>query len=540
MKTLSDIRKEYPDYADMSDQQLADSLHKKFYSDIPKEEFYSKVGVTVEASKQPRGLASELGRQVGLTVRGGIAGTTFPATALGDALHGGAGVIHNLMGGEGNLRVPKPSDGLQNLMTKAGLPEPETELERWVQAGLSGMATTPALGLVGSLFSRYLPRMAGQAAPNVLTQNAGQQTAAAGAGGTGGQWAADTVGEETESPLAGTIAGFAAGTLFGAGGAKTVRGVQNSRAYTTEPQVTLQEIRNRAQARYQAMEAEGITLRPGSVQQAIDGAEMNLLNENFNPVMDSHRPVAQAIQQMRQIAENNPNGVPFQTLEQMRAIATGLSRESSEASRHFGRLLLDEIDGYMGNLNGRDVLPGSTGSIDNATRQVMAARQDWRNMSRARVLEELLDNAEITALKPTGSVQELLRTKFIELARNRNRMRFFTREEQNHIKAIAEGGASDKLLSIVARMNPQRSQLALTSQTGVYLMGSPTLAVGAGAAGFLSDKLLGLTRPASVRRLANEVARGQVKARPPEYGGRGAMAVKPITQEEIELLKALQ
>ena len=46
MPSIADIRNQYPQYKDMSDQQLADSLHSKYYSDIPKEDYYKKVGVT--------------------------------------------------------------------------------------------------------------------------------------------------------------------------------------------------------------------------------------------------------------------------------------------------------------------------------------------------------------------------------------------------------------------------------------------------------------------------------------------------------------
>lgn len=40
------IRKQYPQYNDLSDKELADGLHSKYYSDMPKETFYSKVGIT--------------------------------------------------------------------------------------------------------------------------------------------------------------------------------------------------------------------------------------------------------------------------------------------------------------------------------------------------------------------------------------------------------------------------------------------------------------------------------------------------------------
>jgi len=42
---IAEVREKYPQYQDLSDLQLADALHAKYYSDIPKPEFYSKVGV---------------------------------------------------------------------------------------------------------------------------------------------------------------------------------------------------------------------------------------------------------------------------------------------------------------------------------------------------------------------------------------------------------------------------------------------------------------------------------------------------------------
>jgi len=43
---ISTIRKKYPQYDDMSDKQLVDALHAKYYADIPIELFYAKVGLT--------------------------------------------------------------------------------------------------------------------------------------------------------------------------------------------------------------------------------------------------------------------------------------------------------------------------------------------------------------------------------------------------------------------------------------------------------------------------------------------------------------
>ena len=45
MPTITEIRQKYPQYNDLSDSDLADKLHAKFYPDMPRDQFDAKVGV---------------------------------------------------------------------------------------------------------------------------------------------------------------------------------------------------------------------------------------------------------------------------------------------------------------------------------------------------------------------------------------------------------------------------------------------------------------------------------------------------------------
>jgi hypothetical protein len=53
MPTIAEVRQKYPQYEDLSDEQLADALHRKFYSDMPKEEFQAKIGMETAAPSEP-------------------------------------------------------------------------------------------------------------------------------------------------------------------------------------------------------------------------------------------------------------------------------------------------------------------------------------------------------------------------------------------------------------------------------------------------------------------------------------------------------
>lgn len=43
---IAQVRAQYPQYQDLSDKQLADALHAKFYSDIPIQDYYGRIGLT--------------------------------------------------------------------------------------------------------------------------------------------------------------------------------------------------------------------------------------------------------------------------------------------------------------------------------------------------------------------------------------------------------------------------------------------------------------------------------------------------------------
>lgn len=46
--TIQEVRQKYPQYTDLSDKQLVDALHSKYYSDIPINDFYNQVGLTAK------------------------------------------------------------------------------------------------------------------------------------------------------------------------------------------------------------------------------------------------------------------------------------------------------------------------------------------------------------------------------------------------------------------------------------------------------------------------------------------------------------
>ena len=74
--TLDEFRKRYPQYDDMSDDDLADKLYNKYYSNKDKEEFFKEIGLN----------KTGLIESAGAGVVSGLAKAGEGITTLGTAL----------------------------------------------------------------------------------------------------------------------------------------------------------------------------------------------------------------------------------------------------------------------------------------------------------------------------------------------------------------------------------------------------------------------------------------------------------------------
>jgi hypothetical protein len=124
--------------------------------------------------KNERTMGSELARQAGLTARAGITGVAGLPLMAGDALNT---LINKIAG----TQLQMPSQSLQPLLTRAGLPEPQGANERIAQEAASALA---GVGGVAKLAQTLAPKALGT---GLLTENMGLQAIGAigGAGAAG-------------------------------------------------------------------------------------------------------------------------------------------------------------------------------------------------------------------------------------------------------------------------------------------------------------------------------------------------------------------
>jgi hypothetical protein len=220
MATLAEIRQQYPQYQDMPDAVLADKLHQKFYSDMPRAEFDAKIGLAPAPAPDATSLDTPWGPGTGsltaydpsqrdrLSVAAQNAG--LPREAASSIL-GSSGLGPEI---HGTKSQPIPGMGLID-MTGLGIPLSINEAQRSANSGevtgnpldtlatmdipgtvLNSLSMIPGAKMVTGITSKALPeaveagRRLGISVPravssdSILAQRAGQATSKFPAGST--------------------------------------------------------------------------------------------------------------------------------------------------------------------------------------------------------------------------------------------------------------------------------------------------------------------------------------------------------------------
>ena len=146
--------------------------------------------VTPAAALPKRSLGAELGRQAGLTARHAITGVAAIPAMAADAVAGVANKGLDVAMGQGQgFRFPKQAQALDNALTKAGLPQPETAQERVVGDATSALASGAGVVGLGNALAKGAATPVARAVGETLAKGPGVQltsgaTSAAASGAT--------------------------------------------------------------------------------------------------------------------------------------------------------------------------------------------------------------------------------------------------------------------------------------------------------------------------------------------------------------------
>jgi len=417
-----------------------------------------------------------------------------------------------LMATGSERRIPTMSQAQSQALTQLGVPEPQTTAERAAQAGMQGLVSAGGMAAA-------LPK-------TVFGANLAQQLPAAAAAPAVAQPVAEETKNLTGSDLAALVASIGVSGAVG----KSAGDIAGRVVSGKQPVTTMAQVEQNAQRSYTKVSDLGIKLKQGSATGLVSKLKTRLDAKAYIP--DNAAPVKNVLSDIESIVARGD--VTFDKVEKMRSLANTLKGDKDANVRRLGRELISGIDEHVAALKPRDVSAGA-GGIDEAIKTIASARKDWRNLSRASMLNDILDVAEARALNPTASESELIRQGFIGLAANKNKLSLFNSDEQNAIRAVAKGSSLDPLMTMLSKFNPQRSQLVAGGGL-VYSATNPeqaAYAAAVAAGGFGADKLQALLRRQAAERAVSGLLSGTTPAPPPSQYSRGLLSTI-MTQPGIQ------
>lgn len=476
------------------------------------------------SAEQPSAV-SQIGRQLGLTARAGaksVASGFGLGTMIADPIQSAFGL--------------KPaSQGIEDLLNKAGFPQPQNELERNVQTGAEVISSIGGQARAAQELTRPLVGLLQQpgAARSValsFSDDLGQQIAAGAPAAMTADYVANKAAEMGADPIETGMYALSTGLLVGLAGGRVHRGATKAK----QPIFTPEMAKNQAREAYGRVKQAGVTVKSDPIKNTIDDIQRNLSEAEggFYPnAIPEHKKVADLLSDLRISAEAGP--MSFESLDKMRSNMVTMARESTDPSTR--RLMSQAVEGLdikMSSLQPSDLQGGGQARLGEALSSVRDAREAWRRGAKATILEDALEAALRRGESPTGKEGELIRKNFENLYANKKKMKLFTKEEQDAIKQVVKGGKGlEQILNFTARFNPQRSTLMQAGTIGATFM-NPAAGVAVGTTGFLSDKALQVIQRNAAKNVMSQIASGKIPQ------PRTSTAWRALVESEGQALQA--
>ena len=457
MATIAEIRSQYPQYQDLSDEQLAGALHQKFYSDMPLADFQAKVGLSVAppVADDPAIIAPTLhdaatGVGQGITLGFGdeiMAGMAAPFRAG----------YNKLTGGEFDLGSAY-----------------DTELEGLRGRLKQSKERSPIASTVGEITGAMALGGAGAAgaAPVKATYPAMMGRGAATGAAYGGAYGFGT-GEGTEDRLGGAAKGATVGAVTG--GALGAVGARQASKAARKAAHDADAFRAAKDAAYQQVDKMGARYHQRAFDKLVDDIDVLTQADKLNPMR--HPKATSMIEELRKAKGTSPT---LTQLDQWRqVIRRDVAGDAAEG--HFAGKMLDKIDDFVANAGPKDMFAGNARAANEAIVAARKANSTWR---KAETLEDVLTRAERKAARAGsgGNIDNAIRQEVDAILRNPKKSRVFSKEERAAMDRLVRGGKMQNFARWLGKMSPEGNGLSLLLHG---LIGGPAAFATGGTSAFL-------------------------------------------------------
>lgn len=295
-----------------------------------------------------------------------------------------------------------------------------------------------------------------------------------------------------------------------------------------DPAPSLEMLDRDIKAAYARAEEMGARVSPESFEGFVDKAMTELMNEKISA--DSHPKTWSVIEDLDKARKN---GQDLMDIERWRRRINDAVADGDAGDQRLSYILRRELEDYLDNIGDSDVDWATlSGEAQTAVAAIKEGRQLSRRRYEAQEIGELIRQAEVNASGLTASgMENALRNKFREVARNKDRFKLFTPEVREQIMKVVKGGNTARQLS---RLAPQH---ILTSSAGSGLASAAGFALGGPAGAVVAGAIPPAIGLAARRRARRRTTRESLLAEELARRGGTGKRIDPRTGLTADLLE---
>ena len=487
MPTIAEVRQQYPQYDDLSDAQLADALHSKFYRDMPKADFLAKIGMgESDTGKDLRSELSAASTKMTGTIdnidrarydalpewQKPLVAAQDTAALLGDGLTMGFGDK-----AVAAVRAPFTDKSYEQELAAAR----DLTQDARNRAGLAGTAAE----VVGA--AAVPIAAAGRGATLAGRFGTGAMTGAKGVGARAGLMAgegaaygaASAAGHDQDLATGAAIgaAGGAAGSVIGdavSAGLSKAHGAIKGKTKVPD----LEALKTSAREAYDRAEDAGVIFKPEGVQRLGDTIKTELAEFGYHPQLQPR--VAAVLSEIDRLGQGNTT---LKGVDVLRRIANNVGASQDPSEKALGAMIVGKIDDFVSDIKFNDVIAGNPMEGAAALKQ---ARNLWSRVSKNERLIKAVEEAKNRA-GATGSGGNVENATRQNVRRMLEKGRGFTADEKAAMQQIVRGTKTQDALRLAGKLSPSGNGLMAALGVGGAMVNP---AIGVASLGGMGAKAL--------------------------------------------------
>lgn len=365
----------------------------------------------------------------------------------------GRGVYNKLTGSEGGYITPAQQQ-VKKAFDYIGLPEATTDEEKMASALRRGAAS--AVVPVGA--ATALAKTAVNPMAKYLTGQFAAAPVAQAVGGAAGESTVELARQGGADPLTQSVlgmgAGIGAGALTNVGGKALSTALKNYEQYGVKgltkgeaPTVpSSEELKLASNQAYKKADQAGVVFKDTGYKDFVLDLASTVKQAGIDK--DIHPKASAALNRLVEEVGKNPT---LSEMETLRKVIKGAAASKEPDERRIAQVMVGKLDDFVTNASPKEIIAGDKKGVD----ALAQARNLWAKSSKSDVIENLMDRADLKSSFYTGSGKEnAIRAEFRGLALNKDKMRLFTKEEQDAIKEVVNGTNVSNALRYLGKLAP--------------------------------------------------------------------------------------